>query len=222
MQKKLLFIIGLLIFTNITFLSSAEIIPLKKPTQTKEEKEKKLLVDVLKPPPKPIINEIIKEVEKKPEKKIVLKKEKDTGTILPKKKPIIAGSQNVETVKKSKYYNKKDFALAKKAITEMKQAKWPNALKTSKKAKDKSIYNFIQWRHLLTRGNKASYYEYKTFIDANRDYPRIGRVQYLAEHKLSTESISPKKIINWFGEDEPLSGFGKMILGECFILNGEI
>jgi soluble lytic murein transglycosylase len=222
MQKKLLFIIGLLIFTNITFLSSAEIIPLKKPTQTKEEKEKKLLVDVLKPPPKPIINEIIKEVEKKPEKKIVLKKEKDTGTILPKKKPIIAGSQNVETVKKSKYYNKKDFALAKKAITEMKQAKWPNALKTSKKAKDKSIYNFIQWRHLLTRGNKASYYEYKTFIDANRDYPRIGRVQYLAEHKLSTESISPKKIINWFGEDEPLSGFGKMILGESFILNGEI
>jgi soluble lytic murein transglycosylase len=222
MQKKLLFIIGLLIFTNITFLSSAEIIPLKKPTQTKEEKEKKLLVDVLKPPPKPIINEIIKEVEKKPEKKIVLKKEKDTGNILPKKKPIIAGSQNVETVKKSKYYNKKDFALAKKAITEMKQAKWPNALKTSKKAKDKSIYNFIQWRHLLTRGNKASYYEYKTFIDANRDYPRIGRVQYLAEHKLSTESISPKKIINWFGEDEPLSGFGKMILGESFILNGEI
>ncbi len=222
MQKKLLFIIGLLIFTNITFLSSAEIIPLKKPTQTKEEKEKKLLVDVLKPPPKPIINEIIKEVEKKPEKKIVLKKEKDTGTILPKKKPIIAGSQNVETVKKSKYYNKKDFALAKKAITEMKQAKWPNALKTAKKAKDKSIYNFIQWRHLLTRGNKASYYEYKTFIDANRDYPRIGRVQYLAEHKLSTESISPKKIINWFGEDEPLSGFGKMILGESFILNGEI
>ena len=32
--------------------------------------------------------------------------------------------------------------MAKKAILEMKQAKWPNALKTAKKAKDKSIYNF--------------------------------------------------------------------------------
>ena len=102
----------------------------------------------------------------------------------------------------------------------MKQAKWPNALKTAKKAKDKSIYNFIQWRHLLTKGNKASFYDYKTFIDKNEDYPRIGRIKYLAEHKLSTDTISPKKIIDWFGPNEPLSGFGKMILGESFILTG--
>ena len=102
----------------------------------------------------------------------------------------------------------------------MKKANWPAALKTSKKAKDKSIYNFIQWRHLLTRGNKASYYDYKVFIDTNEDYPRMGRIKYLAEHKLSTDKISPKKIINWFGETEPLSGFGKMILGESHILTG--
>ena len=48
----------------------------------------------------------------------------------------------------------------------------------------------------------------------------MGRVKYLAEHKLSTDTISPKKIIEWFGVDEPLSGFGKMILGESIILNG--
>ena len=54
----------------------------------------------------------------------------------------------------------------------MKKAKWPAALKTAKKAKDKSIYNFIQWRHLLTKGNQASYYEYKTFIDKN-DFPEL-------------------------------------------------
>ena len=102
----------------------------------------------------------------------------------------------------------------------MKKAKWTAALKTAKKAKDKSIYNFIQWRHLLTNGNKASYYEYKNFIDKNEDYPRIGRIKYLAEHKLSTKTISPKKIINWYSISEPLSGFGKMILGESFILTG--
>mgnify|MGYP006210570655 FL=1 len=102
----------------------------------------------------------------------------------------------------------------------MKQAKWTEALKTEKRAIDISVYNFIQWRHLLTKGNKASYYDYKTFIDKNEDYPRLGRVKYLAEHKLSTDTISPKKIIDWFGVDEPLSGFGKMILGESIILNG--
>ena len=220
MLKKFIFFINLFFFSTITILFSTEIIPLKKPIQTKEEKEQKLLIDVMKPLPKPIPKKIVEEIEKKPESEIKLKAEKDLGIILPKKKPLIAGTKKIDTAKKSKYYNKKDFEIAKKAISEMKQAKWPAALKTAKKARDKSVYNFIQWRHLLTKGNKASYYDYKTFIDKNEDYPRLGRVKYLAEHKLSTDTISPKKIIDWFGVDEPLSGFGKMILGESIILNG--
>ena len=220
MLKKFIFFITLVIFSNTTLFLFAEIIPLKKPIQSKEEMEQKLLVDILKPLPKPITKKIIKKEEKQPQKKIVSKKDKDKGIILPRKKPLIAGSKKKDTAKKSKYYSKKDFAIAKKAILEMKQAKWPTALKTAKKARDKSIYNFIQWRHLLTKGNKASFYEYKTFIDSNENYPRIGRIKYLAEHKLSTNSISPKKIINWFKGNEPLSGFGKMILGESLILSG--
>ena len=85
MLKKLLFLINLFIFLNITFLSSAEIIPLKKPIQSKEEKEQKLLIDVLKPLPKPVTQKIIKKEEKKPEEKVAKKKEKDLGIILPKK-----------------------------------------------------------------------------------------------------------------------------------------
>ena len=220
MLKKFIFFINLFFFSTITISFSTEIIPLKKPIQTKAEKDQKLLIDVMKPLPKPIPKKIVKEIEKKPEDEIKLKAEKDLGIILPKKKPLIAGTKKTDTAKKSKYYNKKDFEIAKKAISEMKQAKWPAALKTAKKARDKSVYNFIQWRHLLTKGNKASYYDYKTFIDKNEDYPRLGRVKYLAEHKLSTDTISPKKIIDWFGVDEPLSGFGKMILGESIILNG--
>ena len=103
----------------------------------------------------------------------------------------------------------------------MKKSKWSTSLGIAKKAKDKSIYNFIQWRHLLTKGNQASFYDYKVFIDQNSRYPRIGRLKYLAEHKLSTAKVSPKKIINWFSVDQPLSGYGKMILGESFILTGE-
>ncbi len=202
---------------NIVNFVSAEIIPIKKPSQTIEEKEQKLLIDVLKPIPKPLVK---KETEPKQEKIVENKKDKKE-TILPKKKPLVAGkSIQKNDVKKSKFYSKKDFSYAKKAISEMKQAKWSSALKTAKKAKDKSIYNFIQWRHLLTKGNKASYYEYKTFIDKNENYPRIGRIKYLAEHKLSTDTISAKKIIDWFGPNDPLSGFGKMILGESYILNG--
>ena len=46
------------------------------------------------------------------------------------------------------------------------------------------------------------------FINNNKDYPRIGRIKYLAEHKMSSEKIAPLKIINWFQDEEPLSGLG--------------
>ena len=218
MARKLIFFIVLLSLLGFSGLSLSEIIPIKKPNQSKEETIKKLLVDVLKPLPKPK-----QKIKKKPLKKeieVTQEKKNKIDLILPKKKPLIAGSKKKTNIKISKYYSKKDFVLAEKAISEMKKGKWPSALKIAKKARDKSIYDFIQWRHLLTKGNKASYYDYKAFIDRNEDYPRIGRIKYLSEHKLSTDIVSPKKIINLYETSEPLSGFGRMILGESYILSG--
>ena len=219
MLKNFTFLIGfsfLIIFNQNNLQAEVKnLIPLKKPLLTKQELKKKVEVNLLKPLKKP---EKVKKEEKV--KKIVKKEIINPKLILPKKKPLIAGVDSKTKIKKSKYFSKKDFALAKKAISEMKKRNWTKSLQTAKKAKDKSIYNFIQWRHLLTKGNQASYYEYKTFIDKNEDYPRIGRVKYLSEHKLSTNKVSPNKIINSFTTSEPLSGFGKMILGESFILTG--
>ena len=36
----------------------------------------------------------------------------------------------------------------------MQKSRWTSSLKIAKKAKDKSIYNFIQWRYLSTPGTK--------------------------------------------------------------------
>ena len=222
MFKNLLLFIGLLVsfsvIQNNVLADVISSIPLKKPSLTTEELDKKISKNILKPLKKPKKNKgkIVKE------KKIVRTEKKIKLSFnIPKKKPTISGINTVRSVKISKYYNKKDFEIAKKAISEMKKSKWSTSLGIAKKAKDKSIYNFIQWRHLLTKGNQASFYDYKVFIDQNSRYPRIGRLKYLAEHKLSTAKVSPKKIINWFSVDQPLSGYGKMILGESFILTGE-
>ena len=69
----------------------------------------------------------------------------------------------------------------------MEQRKWTLAEKTAKKAKDKSIYKFIRWKHLITTGNQLTFYDYKAFIQQSPNYPRIGRVKYLAEHKISKD-----------------------------------
>ena len=72
MVKKFLFFVVLFHILGGNNIASSEIFPLKKPQQTKEETQKKLLIDFLKPLPKP---------EKKTKtpvvkKKVVVKKEK--------------------------------------------------------------------------------------------------------------------------------------------------
>ena len=222
MKKNLFLLTILFLFLATTYISSQEnvIIPLKKPTLNPELKEKKISINIIKPLEKPIL---VKEVKKKDEKEEIIENKKITklGIIVPKNKPKIVQKTIEKVAKKSKYFSKKEFELAAKAINAMQKGNWPNALSLAKKTRNNDIYSFIQWRNLLTNRNNASYYDYQQFIDKNPDYPRIGRIKYLSEHKLSTEKVSPKKIIKKFSEEEPLSGFGEMILGESYIINGE-
>ena len=238
MSTKISFFINIIIvfllYCPFSQALELKIIPLKKPILSDEVIEKKITQNIIKPKQKPKKKIITGDEEikpqKKPKKKVIeekkivkIKKEKNKlGLILPKEKPIVVKKEITKTQKKSKFYKKKDFALAKKAISLMEKKKWIKALSTAEKARDKSIYKFIKWKYLLTKGNQATFYDYQQFIKKNNEYPRIGRLKYLAEHKLSTKKISPKKIINWFDENEPLSGFGKLILGESLIAIGNI
>ena len=211
-----------IIFLNYFNLSlgSELIIPKNKPVVNKNEIELNEF-NYLLPKKKPVlVNDQNISKKKKEIKELAKVEKKIEGIIIPLPKPIIVSK--IKPPKKSKFYSKKDVARAKKAIKLMEQSKWQDALKEAWKAKDKSIYNFIQWKHLLTTGNKATFNEYNNFIKKNNHYPRISRIQYLAEHKLSTSKISHNQIINWFDGNEPLSGFGKMMLGESLIKNGQI
>ena len=190
------------------FADEITIIPLKKPILGEAVQRAKITQSILKPKSKPSkkVKETKTIIVKKDSKKIIF--------LIPKSKPLVVKKSKSVVQTQSKYYSQKDYMIAKKSIAEMQKSQWSAALSHSKKAKDKSIYNFIQWRHLLTTGNQASFYDYLAFIKNNENYPRISRIRYLAEHKLSTNKISPNKIISWFNSEEPLSGYGKLILGE--------
>ena len=240
MSKKITFLIKILIIISITDnlakSSDLSIIPLKKPILTKIIKESKITKNIIKPLKKPITKKeknepkivikptnkpkkIVPKIEKK--EKVAKIEEKKNNILLPKSKPLIVKKEIVKSKKTSKYFKQNDFDIAKKSIQALEKGQWSNALSYSKKAKNNSIHTFIRWRHLLTTPNQASFYEYQNFINNNENYPRINRIRYIAEHKLSTEKISPKKIINWFESLEPFSGFGKLILGESYIKIGE-
>ena len=147
-------------------------------------------------------------------KKIIISK---NIFLYPSKKPLVYSKVSAKTETKSKILKEKDYKLAKNIFSLIKKRKWNSALEQTKKVKDKEFKNLVTWLYLKERGNQATFNDYQNFIDGNPDYPRISRLRYLAEHKIILENTSPKSIIKWFGDSEPLSGTGKIKLGEAYL-----
>ena len=137
--------------------------------------------------------------------------------LYPSKKPLIYSVVSTKSKVKSEILKEKDYAHAKNIFKLIKKSKWISALEQTKKVKDKEFKNLITWLYLKQRGNQATFNDYQNFISKNPDYPRIGRLRYMAEHKIILENTSPKSIINWFNNAEPLSGTGKIKLGEAYL-----
>ena len=142
--------------------------------------------------------------------------------LYPPKKPLIYSSASTKVELKSKILNEKDYNLAKNIFNLIKKSKWNTAIVQTKKVKDKEFKNLVTWLHLKQNGNQATFSDYKNFIDRNPNYPRISRLRYMAEHKIILENTTAKTVINWFEDSEPLSGTGKIKLGEAYLKIGEI
>ena len=144
MKKKLLkFTIIIFIFFKGAFFVYANdkiILPEKKPLIPKEQNSNKV-ANYLIPTKKPTLK--AEKTKQKIVKKLII-----DGEIIPLNKPLVVKKEKSVRAKKSKYYSKKDYEIAKIAIRSMEQRKWSSAEKTAKKAKDKSIYTFIRWKHL--------------------------------------------------------------------------
>jgi len=165
------------------------------------------------------INQIKKKTITRETKQII---KSNDNFLFPSKKPLIYSSISTKTETRSKILKEKDYAIAKNIFVLIKKNKWNSALEKTKKIKDKEFKNLITWLYLKQRGNQATFNQYQNFITKNPDYPRISRLRYMAEHKIILDNTSPKSIINWFADSEPLSGTGKIKLGEAYLKINEI
>ena len=214
------FFLAYFVLLNSSVFASDKIIPIPKPIIGEEIKKKIIKKKRILPKEKPVKKIIVEEPAKKKEtEESITKQEKK---IYPKKKPVLIVKKVDKSVAKSAILSKRDFKIAKSVFQAIDKKKWKTALKLSKKASDKTLYNLINYLYLIKTSNGASFYDYSTFISNNPNYPRIGRLRYLAEHKINLKTNTPIAIIKWFDDKEPLSHFGKIKLGEVYVSQGNI
>ena len=219
--KNNLIILAIFIIFSSQAVAGDTILPIPKPTVSKEIKEKTAEKKNLYPQKKPLRKKEEKDVEE--DLKITESPEQEQEIfIFPAKKPIIVKQKTAKVVKKSSILSKRDFEIAKKAFEFVDKRKWQSALKMSKKSRDKTLYELVSYLYLKQPSNQATFYDYVTFINTNPNFPRINRLRYLAEHKINTNTNSVNSILNWFGSDSPLSDFGKIKLGEVYLAQGNI
>ena len=224
MPIKIISLVIFVFFSLFSHVLSAEdfILPKNKPSIFKKLEKNVLDKNVVLPSKKPSISNN----SKKEEKKIVKKEDKvkvlesnktnnQLAFILPQKKP--QTYRKIEAVKKSKYLNQKDFERAKRIFSLVKEKKYITAYKSSLKLKDKDLKIFVKWLYLMRSSNNASFNDYQVFIKKQPEYPRIGRLQYLAEQKIILKNTTPKSVINWFDQFPPVSGMGKLKLAEAYL-----
>jgi soluble lytic murein transglycosylase len=202
-----------------------EVITQEEKTQKKEEpkkevKEKKIpekKQETIKP------QETTKPKETKEVKKRDIEKTEVTKEIVPKIKP--SDFKNFTPEQKgpleTKTLSDKDFEITKVVFDYVDRKQWRLALSDAQKVQDKAIYTLVNWMYLIEPQSGASFNEYQTFIKNHKDWPRINRIKYLAEHKINFDNNSPSSIIEYFSNNPPLSGFGRLRLAEAFLENNQ-
>lgn len=207
-----------IIFASHT-LAADRILPIPKPTVDQEIKKKTAKKKEIYPQKKPA-----KKAEKiaEAEEEQIIKTVEKSETIYPQKKPIIFKMKVDKAATKSAILSRSDFKIAKASFEAVKKKKWQTAIKLAKKTKNKMVFKMVNWLYLIQSSNSATFYDYLTFINNNPNYPRINRLKYLAEHKMYLKTVSPKIIKKWFNGKEPLSEYGKIKLGEIYVMEGNI
>jgi len=213
------------------------ILPAKKPQVKKKFTiTKKNILPKNKPKSKTVVKKVEKEKNKTsslvPKEKPLQKKEVvslnlveekvESSFIFPEKKPVTYKKTASKQAPESAILSKKDYGYAKEVFLNIKEKKWNAAFKLAKKIRDKDFQSLVWWIYLKERNNKATFTDYINFIDKNPYYPRINRLKYLAEHKINLKTNSPNTVIGWFESSPPLSGFGKIKLGESYFLKGDL
>ena len=112
-----------------------------------------------------------------------------------------------------------DHTLYTNAFDAADRGDWIAAKGLADQGHDPIARRLIQWRYVLDKDSCATFGEIDAFLKANPDWP-LRDVLFARAEAAMDPAMNPRAIVAWFGDRKPVSGIGKVRLGEAMIATG--
>ncbi len=119
------------------------------------------------------------------------------------------------------YLGPADHDLFVRAFDQADHGNWLGARALASQGHDGAAKRLIDWRMFLDKNSGASFDEINAFLKANPDWPARDTLYSRAENALDL-NMTPAQVIAWFGSRQPVSGIGKVRLGEAMVATGRV
>lgn len=119
------------------------------------------------------------------------------------------------------FFSGADHDLYSRAFDAADRGDWLGARALAAQGRDSAAKRLIDWRYLLDKNGGASFDEINAFLKANPDWPLRDTLYTRAEAVIDL-NMTPQQVIAWFGSRAPVSGLGKIRLGEAMIATGKV
>ncbi|WP_420432227.1 transglycosylase SLT domain-containing protein [Hyphobacterium sp.] len=114
----------------------------------------------------------------------------------------------------SRYLDDQDFLMLERGLEAANDGDWGEVRDARRRISDPIARQILLWR-IATSDEDTSFMELDLALDELAGWPQHAMIRSEAEFKISTSGLSSDFIINWFDGREPISGEGKVALGEA-------
>jgi len=120
----------------------------------------------------------------------------------------------------SQILSNKDYELFELALKKAGDFKWERVEGIKNNINDDLAKEVINWIRYYNGATDLNFTNYQNYIKSNRKWPEIDQIILRAENKISFKD-DYNEVINFFGDNEPRSGWGKIYLGNALINSGK-
>jgi soluble lytic murein transglycosylase len=114
-----------------------------------------------------------------------------------------------------------DVALVKSAIEALRKGGASKATAVAADISDPTARKLVEWLVLRSDHNGVSSSRYLAFINANPGWPNLEQFRRRAEGMLWVENARPAQVLAFFGDTQPLSSMGRLVLARALAAQGD-